>query len=303
MFWVLAAAGIACAGTAQARAVARHKNICVAANLQDAVQVGAYTFKSYAGAEGGSQICLQVLSGGKVVFRRRSHDGGHYTLGQPEDREMAIPFIPNGADLTGRGRPNMIAGHWSGGAHCCLTHYVFELKPRLKLLATIHAQDADQSHFTGPESDGRYYYNSNDFVFAYFGGVFAGSPAPDIVLRWMETPAGGGFHLALDKMRQPAPDARQWQQTLDEVADGVQKGHAPQVLWRQVADLIYSGHPDLAWKFVAAAGPAAQDARCGWPDLAAFCARLKASDYWRDIAPALKGAPRACRYARPNRYS
>jgi hypothetical protein len=72
----------------------------------------------------------------------------------------------------------------------------------------------------------------------------------------------------------------------------------PEDLWQEVMELIYTGHPDLAWKFLDEAGPKAQPGLRGF-DLEDFCITLKESLYWQDLAPTLKGAPAKCLNARP----
>ncbi len=70
-----------------------------------------------------------------------------------------------------------------------------------------------------------------------------------------------------------------------------------QPLWGTVLDLIYAGHSDLAWKFVDAVGPKAQEKP--FPALADFCGLLKRSPYWADLQPTLQNVPPACANAAP----
>jgi hypothetical protein len=69
-------------------------------------------------------------------------------------------------------------------------------------------------------------------------------------------------------------------------------------LWNTVLDLIYTGHSDLAWKFINEAGPKAQPGTNA--TLADFCSVLKVSPYWPDLEPTVKDMPSACANAKPD---
>jgi len=69
-----------------------------------------------------------------------------------------IPLVPNGSDLTGNGRPDMMVTSWSGGAHCCFKHYIFELEPKLRVMAALDDGDTDLGHFEDLDHNGRYFY-------------------------------------------------------------------------------------------------------------------------------------------------
>jgi hypothetical protein len=262
---------------------------CAGKNQQGSVTVKGMVFQSYRSEDGG---CLQVLSGGKVVFRRS--EDLTYTLGQGPDPEDNIPAVANGTDVTGRGHGDMIVSASSGGAHCCTTHYVFELEPELKLIATLQDAHDDLAHFQRA-TDGRYDYITADWTFAYWPNCFACSPSEMVTLRWTDDKNGGGFHLALDRMRKPAPNTAQWNKELAATRKVVGDGDANSIgttLWQTVLNLIYTGHSDLAWKFVGAAGPKAQQKP--FPTLNDFCSLLKQSIYWADLGPTLRNAPPAC---------
>ncbi len=99
--------------------------LCSHPNLKHSVLVNGHVFESFQWQ--GGDWCLQVVENGRVIFRRTSNNGGMVVLGQPESKEDRVPGIPNGTDITGRGHPDMIVSVFTGGAHCCLMHYVFEL--------------------------------------------------------------------------------------------------------------------------------------------------------------------------------
>jgi hypothetical protein len=270
---------------------------CAANNQSDTAKVGQYKFITYSSEAG---ECLQVVSGGKVIFQRAVDSFERYTLGQNVGPEHDIPAIANGTDVTGRGKTDMIVSLFTGGAHCCTSHMVFEREPEFKLLATLNDADDDIAHFEQMGADRRYYYLTADWTFAYWPTCFACSPSVLVTLRFVDDAKGGGFHLALDKMRTPAPKPAEWNKELSAVQKAVSADAVDdigQALWGTVLNLIYGGHSDLAWKFLDEAGPKAQQG--DFKSLADFCALLKTSPYWLDLQPSLVDLPAACAGAKP----
>ena len=196
----------------------------------------------------------------------------------------------------------MVVSAYTGGAHCCMYHLVFELAPAFKLLAILSDRDDDLAHFEFDAGDGKYYYHTADWTFAYWPSCFACSPSASVTLRFVEDQNGGAFHLALDKMTEPAPVQEEWEKHLHALRETVAAGDVGSIgqnLWGVVLDLLYTGHSDLAWKFVANAG---RDAESGqFPSLGEFCSVLKASPYWNDLRPTLREVPPECSRAKPLR--
>ena len=171
----------------------------------------AVQFTAYKSSDG---ACVQATSGGKVVYNHSVDSFETFTLGQPADAQDNIAAIANGTDVTGRGRPDMIVSLFTGGAHCCTIHYVFELEPQFKLLATLNDSDDDLAHFARSGADPRYYYITADWTFGYWPTCFACSPSELVTLQWVDDDKGGGFHLAMDKMQKPAPTPAEWNKKL-----------------------------------------------------------------------------------------
>jgi hypothetical protein len=271
---------------------------CAPAALANSARVDQYLFRAY---ESDDNACLEVLHAGKVVFRREGEEA-QYTLGQAGDPGENIPTIANGTDVTGRGVPDMIVTSWSGGAHCCFTHMVFELEPTFRLLATLNDADDDLAHFDRLGADKHYFYFTADWTFAYWPDCFACSPSSAVILRYTDDDHGGGFHLALDKMHTGEPTAAEWDKELRAAQKSARESNINTIgttLWGPVLNWLYDGHADLAWKFVEEAGPKAQQKPL--PTLADFCHLLRQSAYWRDLAPTLRDAPPACTPAAPQK--
>ncbi len=269
---------------------------CATKYQTHSITVKQYVFATY---ENDAGACLQVTSAGKVIVRRTSEFPEAFTIGQHADSQSNIPAIASGTDVTGRGHPDMIVSEYTGGAHCCMIHYVFELEPEFKLLPTLNDADDDLAHFQRA-ADGRYDYITADWTFTYWPDCFACSPSALVKLRWIDDGNGGGFHLAIDKMHKPAPNEKEWNAALSEAQKAVKSHDINSIgttMWQTVLDLMYSGHSDLAWKFVDELGPKAQQKPL--PTLTDFCSLLKKSLYWPDLKPTLKDTPAACANAGP----
>ncbi len=279
--------------------VANPSALCSLPNLKDAVRVDGYIFRTYENR--GDDRCFQILRDGKIIFRRTNDNDGWFKISQPEDNEWKVPAISNGTDITGRGHPDMIVSFTSGGVHCCLSHYVFELEPKFRLLATLDAEDTWPAYFADLDKNGHYYYIAEDWTFDSWWQSYAGSPHHSIILHFVDDNKGGSFHLSINKMQAPAPTPEEWQNTLDGLRQQLvsdQEEFDVNGLWQKVMDLIYTGHSYLAWKFLYEVGPKAQSKP--YPNLADFCLTLKTSPYWPDLGPTLKGTPPACANAKPD---
>jgi hypothetical protein len=270
-------------------------NVCAAKNLDSTVTVSQLKVSAFSTEDSN---CLQVTSGAKVLYRSMLEDSGRLTLGQAGSDDS--PEIANGTDVTGRGHPDLIISLFTGGAHCCMSHYLYELTPSPRLVARFNDADDDMAHFARDPKGRKYYYYTADWTFAYWPTCFACSPSEEVVLRFVDDANGGSYHVAFDKMQKPAPSQAPWSKKLS-IAQKAVKGGAVndmgQAMWGVVLDLIYTGHSDLAWKFVDALGPKAQQKP--FASLADFCSLLKKSTYWPDLGPALKNPPAACAYTPP----
>jgi hypothetical protein len=130
-------------------------SLCAHVHETGSVTVRGFAFKTYDATNPGDSACLGIFRDGKIMFLM-AEDQKQYNLGQPGDARFKIPPVPNGVDLTGEGRPDMIVSSWSGGAHCCFNHFIFELEPKLRVLATIKDGDIDLAHFEKLGQDSGY---------------------------------------------------------------------------------------------------------------------------------------------------
>jgi hypothetical protein len=288
VLWVISSA-VATAQTEGART-------CEHVRQTGSAAVHGYVFKTYEPINPDDDpACLRIYRDGKMVYFLADEKQRYY-LGQPDDARSKIPQVPNGVDLTGNGRPDMIVTSWSGGAHCCYEHYIFELTPKLRLLTTIEDGDIDLAHFEKLDQ-GRGYYVTSD-IWSYWPSSFASSVRHDnVILKWYKEK----FRLDLGKIRFPPPNAQQWNAALKDVDDALKdggdiRGALGVTLWDTTLDLIYTGHSDLAWKFVREANPNALIGNN--PSLEDFCTGLKEGEYWPDLEPTLKDVPEECARAK-----
>ena len=195
------------------------------------------------------------------------------------------PGVPLGSDITGDGQPDLVAMEFSGGAHCCFTYYIFALAPEVRQLAVLETGDAG-ARFVDLDASPGLEIESNDMSFAYWMTSFAQSPAPRVVWRW----DGQAYVAAPALMAAPAPsDAELARQAAGIAsADGWGGTDWNPDVWAVMLDLIYSGHMDTAWTFMADAW------QPGRTDMEAFhrafSCQLQASPWWPAVAE-LNGLP------------
>ena len=255
----------------------------------DEARFGRYVIRTYRWPD--PEGCLQILSSGAVVYSLVSADfriGTNFAGGTP---------IPVGTDITGVGKPDAIVSEWSGGAHCCFTLHVFELGDKFREIGRIQADHSDGANFVVSNHDGSYEFDGNDWAFAYWRTSFMSSPAPRIVLKYRK----GRFRLALDLMSTPNPSLAEFATMIESVRsddewssriahDCGQNCGVPVALWKNMLDLMYGGHSDLAWKLLDESWPKEQEGKAAFAEQ--FCRRLSGSLYWRDLKEVVGPCPR-----------
>jgi len=236
---------------------------------------------------------LIVLKDGREIHRR---EGWRWEVDGTPDLPDARYVAPKpGSDITGDGIPDVVLRDYSGGAHCCSTYYVFELRDSLpvhQLVAGDHAalfkQMDDRPALEVELSDDNY---------AYWRSSFIDSAAPKVVLRYRAQ----AYEIAPDLMRAPPPsqaDMAQWAE--ESRADyGWKMETKPRgaddasdlggVFLDKVTQLIYQGHADLVQTFVDLAWPSAKPGKDAFVAELMEC-RIRNSDYWPAVA-ALNGLP------------
>jgi hypothetical protein len=260
---------------------------------------GDYVIRTYRWPE--PEGCLQITRRGAVVYSLVSTD---FEIGNNFYGFHNGANIPTGMDITGAGNPNAIVSEWSGGAHCCFTMHIFEIGNHFKEIARIEADHSDGAHFVDLDHDGFYEFEGNDWAFAYWGASFMDSPAPRIVLKYRD----GRFRLAFDLMRKPRPSHEDLAKMAHDIrsdsgwspeatGDCDESCGVPVALWKNMLDLMYGGHADLAWQLLDESWPARQNAKSAF--VGHFCKQLSGSRYWRDLKQAIGACPPTATPATP----
>jgi len=232
----------------------------------------------------------------RVTIRRgnavlRVIGGERYKFGQ-RARAGYAPEISVGADMTNDGIPDLLIEGFSGGAHCCFTHYVFSMGTEIHEIAELDTRDAGTT-FRNVDGEPDLEALSADVTFAYWYTSFAESPMPAITFKYRD----GHYRLAPDLMRAPQISEDELSEAADEIVHSDRWGppdpaypNDPQMaanyeprLWEVMLDLIYSGHYARAVLFFEQAWPEAQPGKEKFR-YEFFECQLRRSRYWSDIA-------------------
>jgi len=238
------------------------------------------------------QGCIEVRKDGKAVYSE--HDALSYVIGNNAEDGAGNPTIKPGTSITGSGKPELVYSSWSGGAHCCFTFTVLQFGDKPRAVAKLKAMHSGGAHFADLNHDGTYEFVSNDWTFAYWHASFAESPAPAVIMALRKDNEGSyQYRLDLDLMRKPAPTPADLDQRIQKIRDDeAWKDGLNPALWTAMLELIYSGHPDLAWQVFDRAWPVSKPGKSGF--LGAFCERLQTSEYFWDLAKSLENHPADC---------
>jgi hypothetical protein len=122
----------------------------------------------------------------------------------PKENEPASRWTIHslGRDLDGDGGPELHFSGYSGGAHCCTTHYIYKLKPQVKRAAVYPANNVGGGDFL--ELPGRktpIMVTADDSTANLFA-PYANSYFPAMIL---EVSTKGRFQFASDLMRSKLP--------------------------------------------------------------------------------------------------
>ena len=151
-----------------------------------------------------ASVHLKITDGGRTVFDR-AVDRSRCRGCVPDDlspRSTPVRVI----DLEGTGRPDVVLGLFSGGAHCCYTDQVYRVDPSTRKVSMSSHDFLDAGAFV-QGVDGAFRFLSADERFAYAFASFASSGAPIQIWKF----AGGRFTDVTDAY--PAlitADAAEW---------------------------------------------------------------------------------------------
>lgn len=218
--------------------------------------LGDYVVRLLRDSASGDHIAEIMLRGRRV-----------YAVRAPDVRLDQV-----GKDLTGDHVPDVVIQQFSGGMHCCSQATVLGLGSTLQDLGTIEGAHGDVT-FEDVDGDGRSEAKIGDWRFAYWRDYpFSDTEVPDVVLRFRD----GTWAPACDLMRQDAPSERELLAKARRLTADWTDGDPPPGVYGYAVDLVYQGHPDLAWRFLDLAWPA----RIGGK-----------AEFVRDLREQLRGSP------------
>jgi hypothetical protein len=256
---------------------------------------GAYTLRA---SQRGKELdgLFEVVRDGQVIFSMAGH---RFSIFEQEGEDATNLVAAAGTDLTGEGQPDVVVMEYSGGAHCCSTFHIFQLGNSFRQVDSINGEHGD-IQFKDLDGDGIPEIVLQDWTYAYEFTCFAGSPAPELILRY----EGGHYQVAPDLMRAPRPTDEELEAEAEKVkaeyratdengqihlASPSEWGAADALLWKDLLDLIYGGHEDLAVKFFDIAWPEWADGK--EEALKNFAETVGKSPFWQQMVDGEENPP------------
>lgn len=188
-----------------------------------------------------------------------------FILSTVDDDGTGAPILKV-PDRTGDSVPDLVIEGFSGGAHCCLTVHLVELRPDGSACEIAVIDAAHGGSFGDVDGDGTVEFVMNDWSLAYQLGCFACIDLPTIVLKW----GGSGFELAPTLMQRPPPTMDELQLAASALDDESKRraaerthsadaasvaGMLRDLLVSRMLGLIYHGNGAAAWQLFDAAWP------------------------------------------------
>ena len=179
---------------------------------------------------------IEVLRNHKRVYSAYGYDFNVLTVGTNEAA---------GLDLTGNGIPDiaLVDSCWTSR---WATFLLFECGPKFKKLSEIGTEASDHPKLEDLDGDGKPELTIENL--GWRNAMFEPDPLPIVILRWQD----GKYVRAADLMAKPAPPMNELAERAERIRNGVWREHqfVPDELLESVIELLYTGHEDLAWKFI-----------------------------------------------------
>ena len=242
--------------------------------LLDEREFRDYTIRIYQNSGVGS---FEIYRAGERVYAYAAPQA--FWLESPHKEQVEVDRIAVGRDITGDGKANLVVEHWTGGAYCCYYFYVFQIDEQFKHIATLDGHRLSvPMNFVDLDEDGALEFVTRDWTFECWRTSCAGSPAPEVVLRYEE----GTYQLACDLISKPIFSEDDLAALAQEIEkDPVWEENPPVVLWRYMLDFIYAGNAEQARQLIETAWPTDVPGKAGfWTE---FLYLLSESPYWDEL--------------------
>ncbi len=213
-----------------------------------------------------------------------SFSDSHYRYNPNEKTSTEKIVVPMGTDITGDGEPNLVVLETTGGNRCCFIYHVFEIGREFRKVTVINNQRFPVD-FMDIDGDSKFQLHIRDYIFTIFEDIidrFSGYDLPVVIFRYQD----GAYRIATDLMYKPAPSRSELEQRAKQAREDafwkdaslVRKLLVPKSLWTPLLELLYTGHPDLAWEFVEMAWSPNIPEKAEW--VSEFRATLEESQFW-----------------------
>lgn len=202
---------------------------------------------------------LQVFQRGQLVFEMEDHK-----IYDPEETDNANDTTnrpPLFRNLLGTGVPCLVIASFSGGVHCCSQYDVLTMGETFRHVARIDAQHGEAT-FKDVDGDNVAEIKLNDWSYAYVFTSFAGSPAPEAILRYRD----GKYVPAPELLFTQSPTTEEFTALVEETcaaySSDSDKTETPGnwgsnvTLWRTMLELTYKGHLERAMELFEQCWPA-----------------------------------------------
>ncbi|MBU4502324.1 MAG: tetratricopeptide repeat protein [Nanoarchaeota archaeon] len=197
---------------------------------------------------------IQIFQNSSLVFTM----GGHV---------FSIKEIGN--DITSDGEPNLVIEEWSGGNVMAYTNFILSLGEQLSPIYIFSGGELKDLNGDGKKEIVEY-----DESFVYWHACHACSPQLNLIYEFSD----GNYHLSPNLMYKTLPNEDELKKMREVVHNESKKsGQAfikshnvstlnsncwsngdvfiPPETWSYMLDLVYSGHPDEAFKFLDSVWP------------------------------------------------
>jgi len=186
-----------------------------------------------------------IIKKDKKVIYEEGEIGSYYWIGNHFDELSKKNNLYNVRDLTGNGTPDLVMTSWNGGAHCCNTLTIFEMKEKeIKKIVSI---DGGSYGFTieDIDNDGLVEIEFSDWPIDYLFNSFAHSAQGRVVLKVVD----GQYRVAKELMYKNKPDGKNLLKLKKEIQKDFFNNHSellPYSFLKLMMDLSYSGHKEFA---------------------------------------------------------